>query len=82
MSSSESIKKSQEYITIGNYPVVINGRYSTLRDSTVFGTLIKKNTILFVKQITSDVIFKFYDDSESKFKDFVADQELVNILLN
>lgn len=83
--SNAPVLLSSKIFKFGNYDIVFQGRYTSVRDVIIIADgveiTISKNTIIRVEKIEeTHIVFKFYADNLKKFVAFNADQTLINDL--
>jgi hypothetical protein len=82
---SKSVLLSSKNLRFGEFDIVFQGRYTTVRDVCITTCEphinVKPGTVIRVEKIEEDhIVFRFYHIESMRFVEFRADQELINTL--
>jgi hypothetical protein len=83
--SVKPVLLSSKTLRFGEFDIVFQGRYTTVRDVCITTCEphinVKPGTVIRVEKIEEDhIVFRFYHVESRKFVEFRADQELINTL--
>ncbi len=82
---SKSVLLSSKNLRFGEFDIVFQGRYTTVRDVCITTCephiTVKPGIVIRVEKIEEDhIVFRFYHVESAKFVEFSADQQLINAL--